>query len=297
MNLINYVFRKFKIKKYQKKPKMDSNIKPPDEKYLWRFIDLYKFINLLKSKEIYFSSLNDFDDLFEFTSESFRLKLKSILRITEIQPELRNPKIGNDVFLQKERDFLYLLEKLKIYRMDRFVNCFYASNYESLAMWQLYSGIQGVAIRFKSDSLLDYIKNFYSQNLGEKYQLSANYVEYKNIINKEYYDEDGNIEMPNITFSPFKKDEIYSYEKEYRILLFRYNSIDERPTVKIDSWDNLDFDVYVHSELDNWKIKIIEDLLKEYGIDKRVVKSEIITNKIVEKYKNKFVEDAFRKLM
>lgn len=276
---------------------MDSKIIQPEEKYLWKFIDLYKFIKLLKTRELYFSCLNDFDDIYEFTSENFILKLKEAFRIAEIPSTLRNPEIEKEAYIQKEHDFLHLLEILKIYRMDRFVNCFYASDFESLAMWQLYSGIQGVAIRFVSKSLLDYIENFYSKNLSENYSLNGNYVDYRNVINIDFYDEFVNPTKPDITFSPFVKDIMYKHENEYRIFILRHNSIDEKPIIKINNWSDIDFEIFVHSDLEDWKKQIIQDLLDDKGISKEVKQSEIITKKIVEKYKNRFVEEVFRKLI
>lgn len=276
---------------------MDSKIIQPNEKYLWKFIDLYKFIKLLKTRELYFSCLNDFDDLYEFTSEDFILKLKEAFRIAEIPSTSRNPEIGKEVYIQKEHDFLYLLERLKTYRMDRFVNCFYASDFESLAMWQLYSGIQGVAIRFDSKSLLDYIENLYSKNLSENYSLHGNYVDYRNVINIDFYDEFANPTKPDITFSPFVKDIMYKHENEYRILITRHNSIDEKPIININNWSDIDFEIFVFADLEYWKVQTIQDLLSDYDLRKTLIESQIITKKVVEKYKNRFVEGAFKKLI
>jgi hypothetical protein len=275
---------------------MNPNITPPKEKYLWKFIDLYKLLHMLKSKELYFSCLNDFDDLLEFTSEAFILKLKEVLGIAEIPSTLRNPKIENEFFNEKGREFLFMLEQIKKFRINRFVSCFYTSDYESLAMWHLYSGKQGVAIKYKSESLLEYISTFFSQNLKDKYQLTANYVKYLNLLNKNIYDEFGKPILPNSSFSPFIKDIMYEYENEYRILIFGSNPTDERPIIKINDWNDIDFEIVVFSDLEDWKIKIIQELVRDYGINSSVRKSEIITKKTVDKYKDKFVEENLTKL-
>lgn len=77
----------------------------------------------------------------------------------------------------------------------------------------------------------------------------------------------------------------------------RIDSYDVRPIIKINKWDDIAFEIFVFSDLENWKIEAIQNLLDDYGLNKKVMKSETITKKLVDKYKNKFVEEAFRKLI
>lgn len=269
---------------------MNAKIIRPKEKYLWKYLDLYKFISFLNTKELFFSCLNDFEDVLESSGKLFTYYLRSQLQIAEMKPELRNPKIESHFYEDKAWNFLDIIENLKNIRSEYFANCFYASENESVAMWNLYSSNQGIALCYDSKSLLDFIEYYYIRNLSTDYFLTADKIKYDIILNHRIYTDNGELKKWKVENSPFVKDEAYQHENEYRIVLQNRNNKTGRPIIKIDDFKKIDFNIYVHADLEDWKIKLTNGLLIEAGIDKEVQKSKIITSKLVDKYKTKYLE-------
>lgn len=165
----------------------------PEEKFLWKFFDLYKFISFLGTKEIIFSRLDQFEDEMEICSEDMAFWIKSDLRIAEITSEQKNPSINSEEYEKKGRDFIRRLDSLKDLQKLIYASCFYASNDESLAMWKLYAGVQGVAVKFDSMKLFRNLVEIHKNISDNKSELGGAKMNYINLSNNSPYDENGNI--------------------------------------------------------------------------------------------------------
>lgn len=107
---------------------------------LWRYFKTERFLELLQSSQLYFSSARQFDDRFEgavaVLPPGFRIDPRYVER-------------GGD-----ERAF----EELR--RLTK-VSCWHRASYESDAMWQLYaSSRKGVAVRTSPDRIRAAAKPF-----------------------------------------------------------------------------------------------------------------------------------------
>jgi len=281
-----------------KRPKSNKNvmtqITKPNEPYLWKFIDLYKFLNLIETRQLYFSPLNNFDDIYENCGKELAFYMQTSRRTANLEPQKRNPEIEDGFFEAKKWDILQVVENMKRDRKNLYVNCFFASGSESVAMWNLYSGIDGVAIKYSADSLLEYIRTYYKAILKSDFFIEAGMVSYEKVINHQMYDSNGEI-VRDFNISPFIKDECYKHENEYRIIITKRNDSKSAPILPIVDWNRIDFDIYVHSDLEDWKISTINDILKRYKIDKEVRRSEIITSNEIKKYQSQYLEQLIVK--
>lgn len=94
---------------------------PPDDTTVWRYLSLAKLLAMLKTKSIYFSRTDFFDDPFEgsFTKRS-----------------LIDDAEGNSYYIAKNMPF------------HSFVSCWHSSEVESIALWKIYAKEEGgVAIK------------------------------------------------------------------------------------------------------------------------------------------------------
>lgn len=132
---------------------------------IWRYMTLDKFIHLLDSESIYFSSLSSFMKSDPFEGMPPVDIIKKIRKLVPLSPELKvaladiEEKAGTHSLEEIKVLFEQLSEPVKSeYRGFRdlivglfkghVVNCWHASEYESEAMWKLYGDShRGVAIQ------------------------------------------------------------------------------------------------------------------------------------------------------
>lgn len=253
----------------------------PEENYLWKFFDLYKFISFLRTKEIIFSRLDQFEDAMEGCSEEMANLLTNELQIAESSRS------------HKKSDLNTELNTLKNMQRIIYASCFYASNEESIAMWKLYTGVQGVAIRFHSFELYKNMRKVHSQALGDKMDLGGNKMDYINLLNTNHDKEDGSIKKLNQSYSPYNKDVSYKHENEYRFILVSHTpSIvgTEVKTLKIDL-DEKYIDFIVSPDTENWRKELLNQLISENGFNKVVKSSDIVTREVLSKHKLKFLDN------
>jgi len=270
---------------------------PPRNKYLWKYLDLYKFIQLIRSKELFFNSLNSFDDILEGISEddAAGVLLDAYSANTAIVE--RNPEIPKDVYNDIGCNIVHWHEKQKLFQKVHFVSCFYNSNYESAAMWNLYSGIQGIAIRFKAKELYEYIHEYYKVHLNEDYSFSAKNLTYKDLLNLSPYDKNGEIANLSKLKSVFQKDKLYRHEQEYRFVFKTKNEPSNpiEPVVNLINFDFSNIGIFVPPHIEDWKFKLIKDLLSDYHMSISFSKSRILTQKELMKYRNIYLDTLLEK--
>lgn len=259
----------------------------PDTKYLWRFFDLYKFISFLNTKEIIFCRLDQFEDSMETCSEEMAFWLTNDLSIAEIPQSQRNPMLKPEVFQEKGIEFIQKLNTLKHKQKRCFASCFYAADEESIAMWKLYGGIQGVAIKFDSVELFNALNDVYNKTLNDKMEFGGNKMNYLNLININPYTETGEIVKLDQDYSPYNKDISYRHENEYRFILINTNPdlIDSKnKSLKIDLDDRY-LEFIVSPDTEQWKKDLLNQLINKNGYDKTISNSRIITKEVVTKHK------------
>lgn len=268
----------------------------PKSKYLLKYMDLYKFLDFISNRRLYFSPLSKLDDLLEGASESDAVLFKDAHRTASTLASERNPGLAPSVYDEYGVELLNKQFQLEKYQKLFCVSCFYELGVESDAMWNLYTSNRGIALRFDSLSLYNLIENYFNQYLFGSYYFSADSVEYKPLRNLEVYDSEGKIKQLDAQNSVFWKDVSFRGEEEYRFMLAKKNSEVDDPFIKIDNWSTIDFRVICAPNMDDWQIELIRQLVKEkIGEGVPVDKSDIVTRKILARYRLNYLDKIIEK--
>jgi hypothetical protein len=250
-------------------------------KFLWKYLDLHKLIDLIASQELHFNRLDLFEDPIEGLST-------------------RNLRATNLLELINESENVELIEKIKdkhpnllenhdlesafraVKQRSQFVNCWFHDNRESMAMWNLYSNYDSVALKVKAKSLTDYLEkigeDFISRN-GYRISLLSNKVEYLPLN-----PFDSSLPLQKRKYASFKKDLSYKHEQEYRFLIYANQQMayDENDIkfyrLPIDL-EKIDLEIICHPLMLQWKRNNIRKLLEKFKRNIIVSKSSIYLRK------------------
>lgn len=224
---------------------LDEQIKLPadPDTVVWKYLDLSKFVDLLLNRKLFMSRSDKFEDQYEgtFSEPTFE--------------EIKKLSADN-------RDFLKYYKK---HREKVVISSWHLNEYESFAMWQIFTQKQeGLAIQSTIRRLQDAMapEETYRQYIGE-----VNYIDYK----KEYIPFDN-------TFFPFLfKRKSFQYEREIRII-----TDVSKNHVTIDNGLKIDVDIstmiekiYIHPKSENWYKNLVIELVKRLGFDFRIEKSDL----------------------
>lgn len=242
--------------------------------YLWRYFDLHKFFNFLRNKEIRFTRMDGFEDPME------GVPLRALITYAEEKDlEIIGDDMLSDLILDKTK-----FEKLSIVMQRRinninaiqcrsFVSCWFLGQRESMAMWNLYSNSDGVAIRVSAIKLFQHFEKFapqlYNQDISSFYGGKVVYQDFKSIDT-----EDETSAVPRVAL---RKDLSYKHEEEFRFVIRTTKDSEEQDafTSVIDNFRALNLKVVCHPLMAEWKRDNIQQILKDAGQGKAFSLSEI----------------------
>jgi len=250
------------------------------DKYLWRYIDLFKLFDLLNNETLYFNRFDYFEDGLEgITGNGISLKAFSSgdpLTKKNINPAFsineQNKIIKHDKAIRNE----YKTEK-EFSQKTQYANCWFLGEKESLAMWKLYSLKSGVAIKFKALDIIDMViesaKTFPNSKNKKMYFGPVNY---KNIWPFDH------TEIFEGQFSGLKKDKSYSHENEFRFVIIipisrkvLYHSF----KIPIPKVLQLNFSIIASPFMDKWEFENLKAVLEKYKINHLLSLSKMVLNK------------------
>lgn len=213
---------------------------------LWRYLDFWKFLNLLETKSLFFSNSENLGDNNEGRIPQFILK-------EYLEDDKKNDNHVNEELIKHiEKDF----------RKSVLISSWSFSERESFAMWKMYAGSNtGIAISTDLDSLKSsFINTERDINIGE-----VNYIN-----NKNFYYSLSNALFPFVTKLGF-----YEYENEIRCLTktTEYENTESR-LVKVDL-NSLIKRVYISPNSNPEFLMLIKLLRREYKLNFEVCLSEI----------------------
>ncbi|HEX8017001.1 MAG TPA: hypothetical protein VF465_17345 [Flavobacterium sp.] len=223
----------------------NPNIKLPEnhDTVVWKYLDLSKFLDLLLSKKLFMSRSDKFEDQYEgtFSEPTFE--------------EIKKLAIDNPEFLNY----------YKTHREKVAVSSWHINEYESFAMWQIFTqNSEGLAIQSTIGRLQKAVnpeKNF-DQYIGE-----VNYIDYK----KEYIPFDD-------SFFPFLfKRKSFQYEREVRIITDTSQSnlkLNEGLKINVDINELIE-KIYIHPKSENWYKKLVIELVERLGFGLEIEKSDL----------------------
>ncbi len=223
----------------------DDQIKLPHdcETIVWKYLDLSKFVDLLLYRKLFMSRSDKFEDQYEgtFSEPTFE--------------EIRKLSEGNPDFL----DFY------KTRRKNIVVSSWHINEYESFAMWQIFTqkneglAIQSTLSRLQKALMLE---TTFEQHIGE-----VNYIDYK----KEY------IPFENSFFPFLFKRKSFQYEREIRIITdvtAQHLTIDNGLKIDVGVEDLVE-KIYIHPKSENWYKNLVIELAKRLGFDFIIEKSDL----------------------
>lgn len=229
-------------------------------------MDLHRLIYFVTTGKLFFSPLAYFDDPLEGISED-------VLFGEEENDQTRNSTDDG------EQTPFYTPHLEKIQR-TLFASCWFLGARESLAMWETYSNSDSIALRFPPQHLCDVVANNFAALDEPDFEVMVHgKVEYFKLSPFDPSDEA--IKNCQHKYSGFLKDISYKHEEEFRFLLMRSYETDGTGFFEFcpGPLREMDFTVITHPNMEHWKFKNICNILKNIGLDERLVKSQIPTRK------------------
>lgn len=264
---------------------------PCESTILWRYIDFGKFVSMLLTKSLYFTKVSKFNDPFEGAigimdnKSSYDKSMIFALVVAQLTaPNNNNPplppskeitdralKIVDDLekgtISDEDKEIVSNAQKLsselEAHRTEKrdmiYVNCWHENEFESDAMWTLYSKdiTNAVAIKTTYQKLYEALNRDPLIDIGR-----VNYINF----NKAFSSNNS---------TQWYKRKSFSHENEVRAVLIN-ETRRELDGVPIDvDLDILIDSIYISPYAGNWFVDIVKDVLKKYNLDKQVFHSDM----------------------
>lgn len=254
------------VSKGKHENRTSSNVSPEtllkDEDKLWRYMDLAKFISILKNSTLYFSAPDGFSDIYEGAHGELKNKKAwddfyfSFARASIITaPDNRWHKIEPE---KLEDNAKRLVKEIsQTWKKGVYINCWYRSEFESEAMWKMYS------VNVKNAIAIQTSYGNLKKELGEKVAIKPiRYVDYS----KQFIG-------PNEEF--WCKRKSFEYEKEVRAIIHDFsNTQNSGIEISVDL-NKLIQNVYISPYSPKWFQEIVVDLIMRYGYKFNVLTSSM----------------------
>lgn len=237
---------------------LDNNheaFSPPKENCtLWRYMDFTKLLSILESKKILFVRADKFEDPYEGSLPKLAVEA------------IKNPAFNGGI--PREHIEMYL-EHIKNTPVNFYINCWFAAEHESAAMWKLYlQSPEGIAIRSDHDTLCLALERSPLKIRTTK----VKYVDY----------ERATIPIGNIFFPFVHKRMSFSHENELRAIVWSFEDVN-KPLIPDDSTlVGVDIDpgelikgIHVSPSAPKWFGELVEQVVRRYGLSCSVEKSNL----------------------
>lgn len=237
---------------------------PENTSTLWRYIDFTKFVSLLATQCLFFSSAALFKDPFEGAKGSADHEKKydesyinMLAHAFADREDFTGPvEPSEEDWMTARKMHFEMKDRKKESRYYTFLNCWHENAVESEGMWYLYSKDISNAIAIKTT----YQRLYESLGKDPDIQIGRiNYLDY----DKEYVDTNGEYWSKRISFA---------HEREVRVMKTDYEKKELRLKgleVHVDLEKLID-SVFISPMADEWMLSLVRDVLTKYGIDKPV---------------------------
>ena len=210
---------------------------PPDDAVLWRYMDFTKFVSLLETSALFFSQPDQLGDQFEGS-------------ISPATPPIvaGEPQVGSPI----------KKGKLDLRWLTRFarVNCWHMGEFESEAMWRLYTRERdGVAIK-------TVFARFKEALVGEES------VNVSQVLYQDYQTE--SIPFGNALLPLIHKRISFQHEQEVRAIYTEIPAEDTSGGYYKVNLLRLVEEIVVAPFAEDWFVDLVRSLAERHGIDDRV---------------------------
>jgi len=259
------------------------DISQPKDKtpYLWKFFDLHRFIYLLTEKKLFFTRLDKLEDPFEGVATKFLRRDAEFADVpTKFSDFDKSVPLTERRRLLNEKKLHEYAKQTEVQKAQttQYVNCWFASDRESMAMWNLYSNKDSVAVKVNFKKLKKQLKNSF-----DDFQISRRYG--TNIIGEQITYLKLNpfdVLTPKQTmkYTALKKDISFQYEQEYRFLIV------SKKISKPELFFEIPFDIQkiemtivTHPNMEDWKFQNLKAMLKILKVEINMERSATILKK------------------
>lgn len=257
--------------------------------YLWKYVSIEKFLSFVIHKELHFTRIDCFEDKLEGADPVLLLLYNQKGVWEDLLPNnsMKTQKIN---YRPKEID--KYIDKLKETQKVNFANCWFIGemHVESVAMWNLYSQPNSVALRINFNK---FYKTFLKENLhqccNDKVQLkklTLGRVDYINF--QDPYKLLEIIEKSNA--ASFTKDISFIHENEFRVIaeidnyeipllvieegkskyeqeeIHKKNSQIYSLNIFLNNFNDYSFEIIFHPKMNDWVKDIICKILVQFEI-------------------------------
>lgn len=258
---------------------------PRSDAKIWRYMNLEKFIDVIQRNALWFvkvSKLYEIDP-YEGRRPTYDIKIE---RQEEDDRRKSWEKLvdssGAKFDVSQRKEAIDMLtgntsssreEAQQQLREDSFVNCWHVNEYESAAMWKLYSNFNtGIAIQSTFQKLKQSLEGF------TKTPISYGLVSYLD-IKKEGVGK-GWIENKHF----FVKRKSFLHENELRAAIFSNYTYSNNESITTigdgihvkTELDKLIESIYISPMAKSYFENIVKELVKMYSLNKEIIKSDLL---------------------
>ena len=244
----------------------DEFISPLPMEKLWRYMDLGKFISLISTQTLYFASASSFQDPFEGAKGTASNKGKWDSFYTDFLKKAIITAPGNEAKIFAEGELDSEAERILsdmnknglIMREHTYISCWHCNDYESEAMWKLYSMnvTNAIAIQTTAQGLYEALDKDPQISIGK-----INYIDYQN-------------KFAPINESFWYKRKAFAYEQEVRAIFTDFEAKTSGVTINVNL-NKLIEAIYISPYAPSWFEVVVRSVAEKYGINKPIYYSEM----------------------
>lgn len=244
---------------------------PNSEDYLWRYMDIHKLLDLIQHKRFYFTRMDQFEDPLEGIPLEIILHYRNASKNLLSLPQLiMNPNASP---IKPDLGIFGRIDRISKIQKTHFLSCWFHGNRESMAMWNLYSNPDGVAVKVPFGKLKEYlIPNQAGINIKEYFCGKVNY--------QDFQDDDPypGSELHKLKKVSLRKDLSFTHEAEIRFVVKTdEETIASTAGINSEKLDlkEVNLSVVCHPRMADWKKNNIRQLMKSIRLVSRYKESEI----------------------
>lgn len=239
---------------------------PKANTQLWRYMDFSKYVSMLVDSGLYFARADTFEDVFEGAKGIKKNKdkwdkfyLHTFRSAIENPPEGYKKNLSDKEVEQHSQRILKELESSgELSRRYTFINCWHENEFESEAMWRLYSNYFENAIAIKTS-----FKNLYL-SMGRDPSIRVGYVKYLD-LNSKY---------AGVNDAFWRKRKSFDHEREVRAIKIDRKS-NKSGIVISCNLSVLIEEIYISPTSPIWFEKIVNDISRKYGLNVKARLSQL----------------------
>lgn len=234
------------------------------ESTLWRYMDLAKFISLISKKKLFFTSAESFEDIFEGAKGITERKpqwdsyyLDFFRHAIQTAPGAKPEELTDDYVQTNSKRLLLELETIgKIDRKRTFISCWHCNQFESEAMWKLYSTNvkNAVAIQTTYQQLYEALDRDPEITIGK-----VKYIDYST-------------RFSSVNGAYWYKRKSFEHEHEVRAIIHSVDVYDGGIERNVDL-NKLISAIYISPYAPRWFEDVVVDIVDKYELHKPVYHS------------------------